>query len=271
MHPRRAFSNGRVGHVSQKGLVTATRFVKGTPFSVVAPVADLLRRPDGGVDCQLLFGEDVTVLETQDGWAFARRGSDGYVGYLDAQLLGQPRGSTGRVSSLFSQFYSAPDMKSRARQTLTFGAAVDVQATEGDFARTPDGFVPRQHLRPLGTGDYVDVMERFLGIPYLWGGNSCFGMDCSGAVQLSLHAVGRPCPRDTDMQVAELGHLLAPEQSLKRGDLVFWKGHVGVMQDGRMMIHANAHDMTVASEPLVEAEARILAAGDGAITARKRL
>ena len=133
--------------------------------------------------------------------------------------------------------------------------------------------VPVQHVEPVHhlVDDVTHVIERFLGIPYLWGGNSTRGMDCSGAVQLALEAAGRPCPRDTDMQEAALGHALPDDAPLKRGDLIFWKGHVGVMRDAAALIHANAHHMAVASEPLDGAVRRIRANGGGPVTSRRRI
>jgi cell wall-associated NlpC family hydrolase len=130
--------------------------------------------------------------------------------------------------------------------------------------------VPRAHLAPVA-GDFVAQAERFLGAPYLWGGRSARGIDCSALVQLALLAAGREAPRDSDMQAALLGTELPARAALRRGDLVFWKGHVGIMRDRDTLIHANAHHMAVAAEPFGPAAARIAAAGGGPVTGRRRL
>ena len=127
------------------------------------------------------------------------------------------------------------------------------------------------HLAPIGAGfetDAAGVALRFLGAPYLWGGRESLGLDCSGLVQQALAACGKACPRDTDMQ-AGIGVAVAPGD-LARGDLVFWKGHVGMMLDAERMVHANGHHMATVVEPLAEAIARIEAAGYGPPTAYRR-
>ncbi len=273
LHPRLTPANGHVALAALKGRVTADRFVDGLPRSVSRPVADLLRRPGAGLDCQLLFGAAFLVLEEQAGFAFGQAVKDGYCGYVRLTDIGAPVTPSHRISALASHVYSAADIKSPAITSLPFGAKVEV----GDMAKgfavlTSGGYVPAQHLAPLSQAepDFVAVFQRFTGIPYLWGGNSTRGMDCSGAVQLSLDAAGRDCPRDSDMQLG-LGTELPAGQPKKRGDLVFWKGHVGAMLDATDLIHANAHHMAVATEPLAIAERRIAENGGGPVLAVRRL
>jgi cell wall-associated NlpC family hydrolase len=270
-HARLIPCNGRVALTGWPG--QAGRYVDGELRAVVAPVADLLREPDGALDCQLLFGAEFLVLEDRDGWSFGQAVRDGYVGYVRSDQLQQAVAVSHKITALASHVYSAADMKSDAVKTLPFGARLRGQI-EGDFlGLSGGGFVPVQHIKPIGEiePDFVARFESFLGIPYLWGGNSTWGMDCSGALQLALHAAGRDCPRDTDMQVLELGNKLADDAPLKRGDLIFWQRHVGVMLDPETLIHANAHHMAVAVEPLGRAIKRIEMAGDGSVTARRRL
>lgn len=265
--------NARVAAAHLAGRVAAPRFVEGEPASVIAPVAELLAAPEGARDRQLLFGAPVTVYERRDGWAFVQAEADGYVGYLAETCLGEPAHPTHRVAAHATHLYPAADMKRRERRALSLGARVVVTGVSGRFAETPGGFVPSCHLAPLDTpeADPVAVAARLLGTPYLWGGNSAFGIDCSGLVQIACTACGIVCPGDSDMQEAALGRPLGEDAPLRRGDLLFWKGHVAWVADPETLLHANAHHMAVTEEPLREALARIEAQGDGPVTARKRL
>ena len=134
----------------------------------------------------------------------------------------------------------------------------------------PGGCLPLQHLAPVASRepDFVAVAERFLGTPYLWGGKTRLGLDCSGLVQIALNACGIRCPRDTDMQVAALGESVADDSRL-RGDLIFWKGHIAIARDETTMIHANAFHMAVAIEPIDQAIVRIRPT-DGEVTSVRR-
>ena len=255
--------SGRVAHVSLRGQVAAEAFVEGEPAALAVPLADLCAAPGGARDRQLLLGAAVTVLERRDGWAFVQAVADGYCGWLEAVALGPSESST-HVVAAATHLYPAPDLKRRETGRLSLNARVTVTGAEGAFLSTPQGWLPAVHLRPLGApeADPVAVAERLIGTPYLWGGNSRDGIDCSGLVQAALWACGRDCPGDSDLQAA-LGRPLAEGERPARGDLAFWPGHVGWMVDAETLIHANAHHMAVAVEPLAVAAERIAAAGLG--------
>jgi cell wall-associated NlpC family hydrolase len=261
-----------------QGHVEATIFVEGREMQIVAPIADLRSAPtpDAPLDTQALCGERVTVYEEHEGWAWAQLKRDAYVGYLPAHMLGPtPREPTHRVSALRTFVYPAPNMKVPPLEALPFGAEITIEG-EGDYVRVTDhGYVYARHLQPVAyhEPDFVAVAERFIGVPYLWGGKTALGLDCSGLVQISLAAAGIEVPRDTDVQAREIGAELPLDEplDLRRGDLVFWKGHVGIMCEAQTLLHANAHHMLVAREPFAEARARILAKSFGAVIGVRRL
>ncbi len=275
MTDRRALAaNGRVAAVELEGLVEAGAFVAGAWARVAVPVADLCAAPGGARDRQLLLGARFRVLERRGGWAFGVAGADGYAGYLAEAALGPEVGVTHRVAVPATHLYPAPDLKRRERAWLPFGAALRVVSASGAFLETSGGdFVPAAHLRPLDAplDDPVTVAELFLGVPYLWGGNSSAGIDCSGLVQVACHAAGIACPGDSDQQETALGTTLPPGTPPARGDLLFWPGHVAWVADGDTLIHANAHAMAVAFEPIEAAIARIAAQGEGGVTRHARL
>lgn len=253
-----------------KGEVAADRFVVGRPARISISVADMRKAPrlDAGVDTQALFGDDVLVFEDAEGWAWIQAERDGYVGYVADTVLGARDHAPTHIVSVPRTFlYPGSDLRFPASGQLSMGSAVTVTGaaeTRGThYALLPSGeAVVSGHLRPLNkpVADYVAVAETFLGTPYLWGGTSGFGIDCSGLVQLAMHMAGRQVLRDTDMQAATIGEPLDPRPDfagLRRGDLVFWKGHVAIMTDPETMIHANGHTMLVSREGLKEAVARI--------------
>ncbi|HEU0223483.1 MAG TPA: NlpC/P60 family protein [Paracoccaceae bacterium] len=258
-----------------KGQVAAERYVAGELLRVSVPAATLWSGPEARrAGSQLLFGETFELFERSGGLAWGQAPRDSYVGYVEEAALGPLREErTHRVAVPLSHIYPAPDAKEPPVLQLPFGAELSVRGEADRFLAVARGFVPVAHLRELGRfePEPVAVAERFRGAPYLWGGRTMLGIDCSGLVQLALAAAGIPCPRDTDMQAAEVGQPLAEGARLRRGDLVFWQGHVGLMQDEERLIHANAFHMGVASEPLAQAAARIARTGGGPVTARRRL
>jgi len=283
-----------------KGQVAAERFAEADPHLVAVPVAPLLPEPGGAgpVDTQLLFGERVAVYDTGGQWAWVQADADQYVGYVPRACLERDGAAearpapTHRVVPPIAHLYAAPDIKHPPETWLSAGSVVAVEAV----VETPEsqiafaalatgGHVPMAHLRGIGPAtpdgapdwvpdrvpDWVAEAERFVGLPYLWGGRSGLGVDCSALIQLALQAAGRECPRDSDMQEAALGTTLPDGAAPERGDIVFWTGHVGVMVSAGDLLHANIHHMAVAREPLDAAAERIEAKGGGAITRRARL
>jgi len=262
-----------------EGKVTAARYVEGRVMDVVAPQAPLRRepRPDAPLDTEALKGERVTIYENNaEGWAWGQLEADHYVGWLPASALAPPGAApTHKIAALRSFAFPGPSIKLPPLEALPFGATLAVARIEDRMAVTHSGaYVPAVHLKPIGDheADFVAVAERFLGVPYLWGGKTAFGLDCSGLVQIALMASGMACPRDSDMQEAALGIVVAaaPDYAnLERGDLVFWKGHVAIVQDRANLLHANAFHMAVAVEPIADAITRIHNGGSEITSVRR--
>ena len=258
-----------------EGKVSSARYVNGEEREVIdaqAPVREA-PSPDAPLMTEALMGERVTVYEFNDeGWAWGQLADDGYVGWLPSNALLAPRGvPTHKVTALRTLAFPGPSIKLPPTVMPPLGAKLNVTREQDRFAVSPVGFLPAAHLAPLGRheSDFVAVAERFLGTPYLWGGKTNYGLDCSGLLQTSLSACGIPCPRDSDMQERALGSPI-DAKSFRRGDLVFWNGHVAIARDENTFVHANAFHMGVAIEPIAAAIARISAAGSE-VTSVKRI
>lgn len=244
-----------------EGVLEAEVYLDTRIMSCTVPAAAIRAAPDGHSEQmdQLLFGERFEVLEEEGVWRLGQSLRDGYVGFVEAAGLA-PAGAwpTHRVAAIRTYAFAGPSIKTRASGPYSINALVTVEAVEGRLAKvTGAGWMTADHLQPIGVGDDdpVAVAERFIGAAYLWGGRESLGLDCSGLVQQALFACGRACPRDADQQEM-LGEPIAAE-AFRRGDLVFWKGHVAIgLGEGRI-IHANGHHMAVAIEPLAEAITRI--------------
>ena len=264
-------ASDRVAHVSLRGMIEAPAWTEGQPAEVVVPLADLRNSPFGARERQLLLGDAFLVIDRDQGQAFGMALKDGYCGWLPEAALGAPTKVTHFVATLGSHLYPEPTVRAEATGSLTLGSRLRVLGQQGSFAETPHGFVPVAHLRRLGDwhADPAEVAGLFLGVPYLWGGNSRDGLDCSGLVQATMLACGRACPGDADLQET-IGQGLDGSEPLQRGDLVFWRAHVAMMLDAGNMIHANGHHMAVVVEGLRDAAMRIEDAGSGPVTALRR-
>lgn len=256
-----------LAEASLEGRVEAPRFVEGAPARVSVPVVALRPQPDlsRGIDTELLFGEEVVVFDRADGWCWVKAAGDGYVGYLPAEALSEGQAEPTHVVTVQRTFlYPEPELRKPHLGVLSMGSRVRIVGeaeTRGNhYAVLESGTaVFARHVQPIGAldgMDHVEIAARFLETPYLWGGRSGFGIDCSGLVQLALQMTGRSAPRDTDMQAAGLG-VTIDRSELRRGDLVFWRGHVAVMEDAETILHANGHTMTVARENFEAAVKRI--------------
>lgn len=255
--------------------------------TVITPIAPLHRKASrsSGQETQLLYGHQFDVYAISKGWAWGQacspvKGSKvkGYVGYVSAKNLKERKSRSSHIiKALKAPIFVAPNIKSHIIQSLPLGALIKGQGRHPSFVQIgAGGYVHRKHLSKLGgpieRTDFVTCAESHMGLPYVWGGISSDGLDCSGLVLTALRAIGEDAPRDTDMMEAELGYALPLSQrGLKRGDLVFWKGHVGIMQSTTRIIHANAFHMKVESELLRDAVLRIKSNNGGPMTAVKRL
>lgn len=282
--PRLTPFNGRVAHTSLQGQVDAKVFTDGTVKRVWYNVVDLMDEPQGRRQCQLLYGEAFRVLDEDEHYCFGMREHDGYVGWVGKPALKEFQRSPFEKTELKVAVQRAPclvepDIKSQKnlsnQHPLSFGSLLwhrpfgdeakeRTHREEGwlcalmQTSHIPTGrFVRWSHVVLVDQfgDDPAGIAELFIHTPYLWGGDSSHGIDCSGLVQRALMACGKACPRDSDMQFDHFGRIDPSE--ITRNDLVFWKGHVGMMLDEKRLIHANAYHMMVAIEPLDQAIDRI--------------
>ncbi len=251
-----------------RGQVDSLDYVKGKSARIKSFYADILDKPDdrAGLQTQILYGHDVIVFERKNGWAWIQRTDDGYVGYVSEDTLG-PVGPkpTHMVLAPRTFLYPTPDLKHPRVGYRSMGSKLSVidrvtsRGTEYYLLDTGEAVIAH-HLIKMGDwrSDYVSVAETLLHTPYLWGGDTGFGIDCSGLVFLAQMLCGKTVLRDSDMQAASTGvEIPFNKNALQRGDLVFWKGHVGIMRDADTLLHANGNTMNVALEPLREAVDRI--------------
>ncbi len=262
-----------------RGEIMAERYVSGTDFQVVESAAPVREKPrsDSALLTQALFGEVVTVYDECEGWVWGQLKGDGYVGYMPLHAL-SPRLSqpSHRVSILRTYVYPEPNIKSPPLDLLSLNSQLCVVHSNDGFNQLETGgFIYSAHTRTMDDfdPDFVTVAEAFVGTPYLWGGKTSLGLDCSGLVQLSFAACGKSVRRDTDMMREQLGTeipLTSDLSGLQRGDIIFWQGHIAVLCDETNIVHANGYHMATVIEPLEVARNRI-AGVFGEITAIKRL
>jgi cell wall-associated NlpC family hydrolase len=274
--PRRHAYRADLAAASLRDRVTAPRYVAGEIRQIAVPVLPLRREPrfDAPLDSEALFGETLTLYDEGEGWAWVQLNRDAYVGYMPSEGLARViLAPTHKITALRTYVYPRPDSKSPPLAQLSLNARIRAAGREGNYLALAHGnYIFAGHAAGLeqSAADYVAVAEAFLGTPYLWGGRTSLGLDCSGLVQLALEAAGQSCPRDADMQGAELGRSIDWQGGgLVRGDLVFWDGHVGIMTSATDLLHANAHHMAVAVEPLAHARARIAEAGYEVLCVRR--
>lgn len=251
----------------------APHYAEPSPCAVVVPEVPLRAEPNqkARTVSQLALGEEFLLLDNVGGWAWGRSAHDDYVGYVPADTLGSVPAASHRVSVPLALVFAEPDIKAPVHARWPVAARFSA-TSEGDFLATDQGFVHIRHALPLGTTiDPIAMAERLIGLPYLWGGRGGGGIDCSGLVQVALDFAGIPCPRDSDMQRDAVGELLIEGAAFRRGDLVFFPGHVGLMVDESRLIHANAHWMAVTVEPLADVVARLAPTHDRPIIAHRRL
>lgn len=278
LDPRRHAYRADLAAEALRGNVVAARYVSGTPARIARASVPLRKTPvaTAALETEALHGEAVTVFDIAGGWAWVQLEADRYVGYLPADTLAaDAMAATHRIRAIGTFVYAVPDIKSPPVLHLSLNALIAVAGTADPFYRLASGgYVIARHVAELSwrDRDFVDVAERFIGAPYLWGGKTRIGLDCSALVQLSLGACGIAAPRDSDMQREELGEAVAVPaglEGLQRGDLLFWPGHVGMMSDELMLVHANAHHMSVAIEPLPDAVARLKATGNEIVAVKR--
>lgn len=277
--PRMTPANGHAAASELRGKVEAQRYVKGTIRSVQQPLVNMSDKPRGERSSQLLYGEAFRVIDERDGYAYGQSLRDGYCGWVLSAALGRQETATHWVASPATHLYPRAQVKAPPEVAVFFGSHLRVTSDAGEFQKVSTGhYVPTAHLQPIRArfSDAVAVADLFLGTPYLWGGCSRWGIDCSGLVQAALVACGVDCPRDTDLQLAALGRDLLEGETPQRGDLVFWQGHVALVADNGMILHANAHHMSAAYEPMDHAVERIRMSdvegtGKGEVLAIRRL
>ncbi|HEX7820981.1 MAG TPA: NlpC/P60 family protein [Sphingobium sp.] len=273
---RNAAIRADLADVATAGQYFSPHYAQAVPHICAAPSAMVRSKPGDGESAvtQILHGEGFHVLDVRAGWAWGYCTHDHYVGYVPVAALRRDTGlpPTHRVLHAAALLFSRPDIKSPVVACLPGGALVH-GAPDGNFLAIDGGYLHQRHVVAIDAlaQDWVEVARASLGMAYLWGGRGDQGIDCSGLVQTALGACGIGVARDTDQQAGTIGRALTDGETLARGDIVFFPGHVGIMSDADTFLHANAHWMRVVEEPLADVVARLAPLHANPITARRRI
>ena len=273
MDPRLTPANEIVACATLKGKIRHSNFVEGKNYQIGVSFVDLLATPDGKRNRQLIYGSKVKCFGESNGWAFIQNIYDGYVGYVPHNTVVSETEKTHIITVPLAHVFLEPNIKSRNVEILPLAARVSGQVVENGFLETELGWIPVSQLKQKSElpKDPVEVSKLLLHAPYLWGGNTSLGIDCSGLIQISLLLCGVDCPGDSDQQMNTLGHNLDIGSPQKRGDILFWKGHVAWVVNERQILHANAYHMATVIEEANEAIERIKKQDNNSLIAHKRL
>jgi cell wall-associated NlpC family hydrolase len=285
MDPRLTPAGPSLALSSLKGKVSSETFTDGIQATIIHPNVSIKANPapNAANVSEMLFGEHLTVIKASDGWAWIQANLDDYVGFVPvAAYTNKSLTPTHRVSEPLTHLYGSSDMKLPALMPLPMGSQVQVkgsidkgfvEVTNSYSGDNTSGWIYESHLSPLNTKpkNFTDVAEKFLGSPYLWGGRTMAGIDCSALVQMAAIMASIPCPRDTDMQLAAFKNDIRGDEPLKRGDVLFFHGHVVIMVDEKNIIHANGFVMKVMIEPLADLIERQKKIHSDPVIGRKRL